>query len=214
MARSMNQKLKVLYIIKLLAGTDASHVVTMNEILEELRSHGISAERKSIYDDLDALRTFGFEVVSRRERPAGYYLKNAGSIAGLLAVPGILPGLPADQKKEKEITPEPEKPSASVRRPDWLRGKTKIELLCSETAAESILNELGGGVSVRGKSSSGTKKGSAQMVSLKLKAAVGDAFYGWLAGYGCKVRMTAPPSAMREYRKYLKEIRSLYKEEA
>ena len=36
MARAANQKLKILYILKLLEHSDETHVVTMREILAEL----------------------------------------------------------------------------------------------------------------------------------------------------------------------------------
>ena len=87
MARSTNQKLKILYIIRLLAGTDEAHVATMADILEELKSRGISAERKSIYDDIAALRSFGLDIVNRRERPAGYYLRDKASLSAVGMAP-------------------------------------------------------------------------------------------------------------------------------
>lgn len=46
----------------------------MQEILDKLAGCGINAERKSIYDDLDALRDFGLDVKYKRGRPGGYYL--------------------------------------------------------------------------------------------------------------------------------------------
>ena len=36
--------------------------------------HGIRAERKSIYDDVEVLREFGMDIRYTRERPGGYYL--------------------------------------------------------------------------------------------------------------------------------------------
>ena len=40
-----------------------------------LASNGIAAERKSIYDDIEALRTFGMDIVeSKRGRFFGYYV--------------------------------------------------------------------------------------------------------------------------------------------
>ena len=57
MAKSSRQKLKLLYIMKLLMErTDEEHSVTVPEMIEYLASQGISAERKSIYDDIETLR--------------------------------------------------------------------------------------------------------------------------------------------------------------
>ena len=60
MAKSSNQKLKLLWLAKiLLERTDEEHPMTLAEITEALAACGISAERKSLYDDMEALRTFG-----------------------------------------------------------------------------------------------------------------------------------------------------------
>ena len=44
----------------------------MADIIRKLNEKGIIAERKSIYDDLAALRRFGIDVVSRREKVVEY----------------------------------------------------------------------------------------------------------------------------------------------
>ena len=40
----------------------AGKPITMQEILSTLEEHGIRAERKSIYDDMETLREFGMEI--------------------------------------------------------------------------------------------------------------------------------------------------------
>ena len=84
MAKPGNQKLKILYIIRLLEESDEEHVVTTRDILEELESRGIPAERKGIYDDLEALRAFGFSIIGKRGRSAGYYLEDKEAVPALL----------------------------------------------------------------------------------------------------------------------------------
>lgn len=75
MAKSSNQKLKILYLLDFLRRkTDMDHSVTMQEIISYLESQGINAERKSIYDDFEALRNFGFEVEKNQSKSVGYYL--------------------------------------------------------------------------------------------------------------------------------------------
>lgn len=64
MARSPRQKLKALYVMNyLLQNSDEGHPVTMSQIIEHLASYGIAAERKSIYDDIEALRDFGLDII-------------------------------------------------------------------------------------------------------------------------------------------------------
>lgn len=75
MPKSFNQKLKILYIMKALQEqTDEQHPMSVKGILQYLDQYGINAERKAIYDDIEALRLFGMDIVSRREKPSGYYL--------------------------------------------------------------------------------------------------------------------------------------------
>lgn len=69
-----NQKLKVLYLMKiLLEKTDEMHSVTMSDILSELKLYGINAERKSIYSDIENLRLYGLDIIGEKEDKAFSY---------------------------------------------------------------------------------------------------------------------------------------------
>lgn len=73
MPKAQNQKLKALYIAKyLLDYSDENHDFTATDIKEYLEEeHGITAERRSIYRDLDALtEVFGFDI---ERRPGGKF---------------------------------------------------------------------------------------------------------------------------------------------
>ena len=75
MPKSPHQKLKLLYLMKIFEEkTDESHALTVPELISELRRYDISAERKSIYDDMEALRLFGLDIESTRSRTTGYFL--------------------------------------------------------------------------------------------------------------------------------------------
>lgn len=75
MPKSERQKLKLLILADLLRReTDEEHGITMNEILEDLEREGISAERKSIYDDIRTLEDYGMDIVSTRGRAGNYRL--------------------------------------------------------------------------------------------------------------------------------------------
>ena len=72
MARSANQKLKILYIMDLLLRqSDQEHPVTLQQILDHLDAQSIAAERKSIYADINALRDYGLDILSSRK---GYWV--------------------------------------------------------------------------------------------------------------------------------------------
>ena len=75
MARSANQKTKLLHLYRfLLRNTDEDHPATVAQLIEELGRHDIHAERKSIYDDLEALRGLGVDVQSRKGRSPGWFI--------------------------------------------------------------------------------------------------------------------------------------------
>lgn len=75
MAKSSNQKLKLLYLMTyLLRNTDQAHPVTVQQMIDELSRHDIQAERKSIYDDLEALRLYGLDLIQVRGKTTGYYI--------------------------------------------------------------------------------------------------------------------------------------------
>lgn len=76
MAKSANQKLKLLYIVKILdEETDEQHCMSTQQLIEELGKYDISAERKSIYNDIEQLMRFGYDIVYVKARAGGgYYL--------------------------------------------------------------------------------------------------------------------------------------------
>lgn len=76
MAKGTNQKLKLIYLQQfLLERTDEEHAVTMEQMLHELHRRGVTAERKSVYDDIEALRYSGLDVIAeKRGRNVYYYI--------------------------------------------------------------------------------------------------------------------------------------------
>lgn len=74
MSRGSNQKLKLIYLIKILTElTDEEHSITMPEILTELERYGVRAERKSIYDDMESIRELGIDVIGEQRGKNYYY---------------------------------------------------------------------------------------------------------------------------------------------
>lgn len=76
MAKSAGQKLKLLYIVKLLTETtDENHPVSTADIIAYLEEKGIHSERKSIYDDIEKLCGFGYDIIQVQSRlGGGYYM--------------------------------------------------------------------------------------------------------------------------------------------
>ena len=69
------QKLKLLYLMRMLVEeTDDECGLTMPQIIEKLGNKGVSAERKSVYRDIEALREFGLDVRAYHRSPVEYAL--------------------------------------------------------------------------------------------------------------------------------------------
>ncbi len=75
MPKGENQKLKLLYLLKIFnEKTDEEHPITMSGIIEQLEKNGVTAERKSIYDDIRVLQSFGADIVTVKGKTTGYYI--------------------------------------------------------------------------------------------------------------------------------------------
>jgi len=68
MAKQANQKLKMICLMRILEQeTDEDHSLTLAQIIEALNGYGINVERKSLYSDLELLRTSGMDIVASKE---------------------------------------------------------------------------------------------------------------------------------------------------
>lgn len=75
MAKSEKQKLKLLYMIEMFRNqTDEDHPMKTQEIIDYLARRDVKAERKTVYDDIECLRGYGFDIVLRRGHDGGYFL--------------------------------------------------------------------------------------------------------------------------------------------
>ena len=75
MPKSSNQKLRLLYLMQyLLRQSDEAHPISISQMTRELARYDIKAERKTLYDDMEALRIFGLDVVLSRGKLSGYYV--------------------------------------------------------------------------------------------------------------------------------------------
>ncbi len=126
MAKNPRQKQKLLYIQKiLLEKTDENHGLSVNEIISELEAYGITAERKSIYDDLRILETFGLDICSEKSKTVKYYIGSRDfQISELkLLVDAIQSSKFITEKKSLELI-------------------KKVEALSSENEAKQLQNQV------------------------------------------------------------------------
>ena len=105
------------------------------EIIAQLASYGISAERKSIYDDIECLISFGYDIVNVKSRKGGgYYL--AGREFELPELKLLVDAVQASrfitQKKSRELIAKIEKLAGpyegkQLQRQVFVAGRVKTE---------------------------------------------------------------------------------------
>jgi len=77
MTKTTNQKQKLLHLSDILnRKTDEHHALTATQLIDELGKLGITAERKSIYSDIEALREYGMDILQQKGNNPGYYICN------------------------------------------------------------------------------------------------------------------------------------------
>ena len=73
MAKSANQKLKILYLMRIfLTETDEEHSLTISEIISKLANYDVLVERKTIYADIETLRQFGIDIKLQKTKTFDY----------------------------------------------------------------------------------------------------------------------------------------------
>lgn len=77
MPKGANQKLKLYYLSRImLEKTDDEHSIEMTDIQRELERYGVTADRKSLYNDLEALRVLGIDIIGKKR--GRYYFYHVG----------------------------------------------------------------------------------------------------------------------------------------
>ena len=206
MAKSSNQKGKILYLERMFWECGSQGTLTMQDILTRLEEKGISAERKSIYDDLETLRSFGMDIKYRRGKQGGYYLGNAYTVVGTEKSEKVSDEINAEGSEEcpnENITDF----GAEVQEkfiPEKSTGEDsrQIRLLCSSSVRDEVERYLGVLENVK-------EKGDCFAVTAVLNE--DSRFYGWMVSMGRDVRIIKPKKAAAAYRDYLKNLAKDYK---
>ena len=74
MPKGTNQKMKLYYLARIMMEkTDDEHMITMPEIKRALEAYGVTADRKSLYDDLEALSVLGIDIIGEKVGRNYYY---------------------------------------------------------------------------------------------------------------------------------------------
>ena len=74
MAEVNKQRLKLLYLMEIFSeDTDEEHMLTLPQIIRKLKAYGVDVERKTLYQDFEILRDFGFDIVRVQTRRNYFY---------------------------------------------------------------------------------------------------------------------------------------------
>lgn len=107
MAKSDNQKLKILYILDYLQkNSHRDKPVRASELISMLDSrYGISCERKTVYSDITALQDYGIDIEAIPGRNGGYYIasRNFELPELKLLIDAVLSSRFLTEKKSREL---------------------------------------------------------------------------------------------------------------
>lgn len=199
MAKSHNQKIKILILEQMLSGTGENKVVTMQEILDNLGQYGISAERKSIYDDMEALRDFGYDIQYKRGRTGGYYLQSKGdreaeneTSAGQISA-----------ETPESTASEGSQSGCAVRKEEISESGKTMKLLCKKEREKEVRDFFCNMGEYKQKASG--------YLTVVVPQVSGPYFFGWLTAMGQDVHIVKPKKTASAYRDYLKILAKDYK---
>ena len=187
MAKSRNQKGKILVLEHLLQGTGESRIVTMQEILDKLLEYGITAERKSIYDDIEALREFGQEIAAA---PESVHTKEEA-------------GISKNAETEKKSEPVIIYKENTLDKEEIQNTEKAMKLQCDASREKEIREYFGSYGEYKLKESG--------YFHVTVPHIAGPKFYGWLAMMGKDVHILKPKKTAASYRDYLKTLAKEYK---
>lgn len=220
MANVSEKKKKLLLLAKLLLeGTDEQHCLTLPQLLQRLEESGVSAERKSIYDDLETLRDAGLAIATRKTRSFGYYVERRPFTVEELTVLSLalreraaLPPEETEALVEKLCGLCSVHQAPLVRRAAVLAGeaprresapKEKITLEFVPAAQARVLARFGPSLK--------PEPAGKNRLKLTVRAARDEDLLAWLFLQGADVRLTAPKKLAEQLRERAKTVSKLYK---
>ena len=75
MPRNSEQKIKLLILYDILRkNTDENHPMTTKEIVAALQEYGIGVSRKTLYEDIDLLVRYGYDIICIKGRNNQYFV--------------------------------------------------------------------------------------------------------------------------------------------
>ncbi len=214
MAKGINQKGKILYLEKILRETSETHPCTMQEIIGRLQENGVSAERKSIYDDMEVLRSFGMDIKFKRGKYTGYYVAGEADSESVNTSTTEKESANPEDSAKNSAGAETEGSAFSSEahkkaKNSWLLPPSvseedkPVKLLCRNKKKKEVMAALGNYAQYK------EKEEDTFIAAVQVNET--SEFYGWLTGMGKDVILMKPKKSVQAYRDYLKGILKEYK---
>lgn len=218
MANVSEKKKKLLYLLQiLLEKTDGEHALTLPELLQELEDRGISAERKSIYDDIETLRSIGVEIDTRKNKTFQYYVeKRRFSFEELRLLAEAAHSAPfISEKQAGELTAKLGTLCSAYQAQELQQRKEPQKAPVEEQAGEKITLEFSSGLTETVSERFGTNIKAEQVGKNRMRAAfrteTGETLFAWLFSQGTEVRLVSPKKLAEQFRERAKALAKMYK---
>jgi len=128
-AGNPKQKLKLLYIADILKkNTDEEHAMPVAELIRRLAQEGIDAERKSVYNDIKILRSYGMPISNGSEPVRGFYYEGGEfQLSELMMLIDAVQASPVITRKKTKQLIEKLRAMASVHQSQQLESQIYID---------------------------------------------------------------------------------------
>lgn len=120
--------------------SDSAHILSMNDILDELDLRGLSADRRTVYSAIHALQETGYDIRYTRSPRQGYWLEHTFSPAEALILSDAVRSSPALSPERTEILLEKLLNGLSDYQKDELQNTYATAV---KTDNEDVLNNIG-----------------------------------------------------------------------
>lgn len=193
--------------------TDESHALTLPEILQELENQGISAERKSLYDDIETLRSVGFSIETKKQKTFQYYLAErklslselqllAKKVASEPQGPELCEklGTLCSTYQREELRKTWETPAEQIREE---KSEEKIALEFGADQKSAVLDRFGSGLAVE-------PMGKNHFRAV-LRTEIDPELLGWLFVQSPEIRLVSPKKLSEQLRERAKAMAKSYK---
>lgn len=135
MATNATGKARILYIMQeLMEKSDEKNKLSTNDLMDMLARNDISADRKTLYGDLEKLENWGMDIIYSKEKPAGYYVgsRNFELPEVKLLVDAVQASKFITEKKSRELIKKLEKLTSiseakQIQRQVYIAGRTKTQ---------------------------------------------------------------------------------------